>query len=952
MIEVQAEVADLHELPVRFDAADVERMTRVLRLQVDSEVAMTAKALTAADALRTRDEAVAERLASLTRNQVGRRIEFSSPKGVAGKYHVELSCNGRDFSAPLTHWHSTSDHEAGSIIVVEFYDPASWFATAVSPACGMAGRATTVRVRGSGFVNTSRIVVRFGDVGDVGGTFDEKTGEIVAVAPETSMPVDASVLVSSGDGIFCGAAGLFRFYTPPSGLEMNLSLLPKHAPSAVVTRGRGIFPSSTSTTIFCPHRDGPAGGVRPLTDFDEYGESKVVVSSSFMPWRDALLQARAVLADANGGIDIDDEDGQSALDEQSVARESSDDTLATTGVDALAASGAGLLGAVQCLSPLGMTSDRVDVYVSLDGFWYTRVGQPLLLYSIDGGSPSLGPVAGGTCLKITGTNLDAVRELQAATEAEGDVPRSSLGGHSTVAPDARPTDSHETGGYAAVVRFAWTIPGAPAVSQDVHLVKRGSQRKPRHGEFGVPSAESSHTASTPGKNVVKVLRVQGVFNGNEVMCYTPPCPSAVLEAARGLASAGDARAAAAATAALMATVELSLDGGRSYTADGHKFRYYEPPVVGSLSPEIAAAGGGTRVVVSGSSFATDVPAFVRILDGLGWSVDVPAVVTSDSSLSFFAPEYVPSPLAGGTAAVLVSLNCQQWSGTGCVPEPVAAQVNGPRAPSGTASRASRPVPNRRIGGASDTPTASASSSALVSIPPAVLCFLPGPAIASVFPHVGTRTMSTKVDVCGRYIAVADCTSVHVVLSSGHSIASPASVVTAILGEGSRASSQDPFSALGDSPESSMLPQWLADLPRATSGDQHAAAALAAYAAARAGSVKPFVPGTGRREAQLRGPMFRAQSVAGGAVGAGGSPRSTSSRAKSRHGSPQPTPPAVVLHSNFVQVCNDIVPVGARCNFMAVIYVCDSGCVIVFSVSFCSLCSDVQSCCAACSCAMS
>ena len=939
VLDVPAEVVDFYDLPTRPDADALDRVARSLRLEAESQMAAAAGYdvdMTSSAATTAREAMVADRLAALTRNRVGRRIEFASPRGAAGKYHVLLSCNGRDFSAPLTHWHSHHGQPAGAEICIGFYDPASWLATAASPACCMTEHRTSVRVHGTGFVNTSRIVVRFGEAGDVNGAFDKATGDIVVLAPDIRGPATVELLVSSGDGVFVGSAGTFRFYAPPKALELNLTLLPAHAPSAVVARGRGIFVSSASSMLFCPHTDGPEGEVQHLSSFGERNENNVLVTSSYVAWREALLDARAVVADVNREANLDD-DAESLSDVHSTDV-SSDAAAAAASQAGLgggadvpgASSSSSLMGALQCLSPIGMSSDRVDVYVSLDGEWFTRVGRPLLLYSIDGGTPNLGPIAGNTCLTISGTNLDAVRELQATSDALEDAGPTTPAADGRALGAARLSATPHSHAYVAIVRFSWAMPRSALANPDATAGSKrgGSQRKTaRHGVgAAAPATGGAGAASHGGAGKLRAedivwqhVRVQGVFAAGEVICATPPCPQVVLDAARALslASTGpgaDQRAAAAlSAAALMATVELSLDGGRSFTADNHKFRYYEPPVVGSLTPEVAAVSGGTRVVVTGSGFPLDLPTYVRLCDGADWSADVPGSVSSDTSLSFVAPEFAPSH-NGGAVAVLLSLNSQQWSGSGGVPEVAGLLTqpsSGPKVPSAPASRPgpARPMPpSRRAGGISDAAATPLPGSALVLVPPAILCYLPAPRVTTVFPHVGTRTAATHVEVVGRFIAVGDCTSVQVALTSGvvvtaqcHTAAAsavaPSEEATAHVEPGrvaaAAAAAADGVAVV----EGSVLPHWMQDLSQTTSGDEHIGAALAAYAMARFGASKAHVPGAGRRDAALRGPMFRAQSTAG-AVSAASGPRAAS-RGKSRTG--LPAPQAVALHGNFLQV---------------------------------------------------
>jgi hypothetical protein len=71
-----------------------------------------------------------------------------------------------------------------------------------------------------------------------------------------------------------------------------------------------------------------------------------------------------------------------------------------------------------------------------------------------------------------------------------------------------------------------------------------------------------------------------VLSKNVVVCTTPPT-----------------------LLALVALVEVNMDGGLSYSADGVQFTFYKEPFLVKVMPSYAGAAGGSSVTFVGKNFA-------------------------------------------------------------------------------------------------------------------------------------------------------------------------------------------------------------------------------------------------------------------------------------------------------------------------------------------------------------
>ena len=87
-------------------------------------------------------------------------------------------------------------------------------------------------------------------------------------------------------------------------------------------------------------------------------------------------------------------------------------------------------------------------------------------------------------------------------------------------------------------------------------------------------------------------------------------------------------------------VELSLDGGATFTAHGFRFQYYHEAQVYSVSPSSGPAAGGTNVTVTGYNFGHEKPR--RLQCAFGWR-RVPATVVDFEHLRCCLLYTSPSP---------------------------------------------------------------------------------------------------------------------------------------------------------------------------------------------------------------------------------------------------------------------------------------------------------------------
>jgi hypothetical protein len=493
----------------------------------------------------------------------------------------------------------------------------------VSPPTGAVAGGTVVTISGSGFTGVSAVLFGSAQATNV----SVSGGQITATSPAGSGTVGVTVTTPGGTSTVTGSGQEFTYVPPPAVTGVSPSAGPIAGATSVTITGTGFFgttgvkfgSSSVPTNQFTVDSDSqitatsPAGssgtvhvtvtiptyGTSSTSNADEFTYDPIPVVSGVSPSAGPDTGGTAITLTGSGftGASVVDVGGSSVpftvVTDKKI-------TLTTPG-------GTDGPADVTVTTPGGTSATS-----SSDQF--TFVPAP----TVSGVTPNAGLLAGGTSVKITGTNLSGatgvsfgqtpativsdtatqitVTSPQVAAPVTDDITVTTAGGTSA-------TSTADQFSYDAVPTVTGVNPGAG----------------PLAGGTGVTITGTGFTGATAvdfGSAPAQILTV----TSNAITTTSPG------------GSAGPV------------VVTVTTPGGTSSStmASTREFTYTSGPTITSLSPSAGPVAGGTAVTIAGTNL------------GSAQSVkfgSLTAVITADSSTSITAT--VPPASAAGTATVVV-----------------------------------------------------------------------------------------------------------------------------------------------------------------------------------------------------------------------------------------------------------------------------------------------------------
>ena len=216
--------------------------------------------------------------------------------------------------------------------------------------------------------------------------------------------------------------------------------------------------------------------------------------------------------------------------------------------------------------------------VAADQFTYVAPAAP----AVTGVSPTSGPIAGGTSVTITGTNLAGATGVAFGTTAAAIVSNTATQivvtspAHAAGLVDVRVTNPSGTSAVVAADQFTYVAPAPPAVT-----------------------SVSPNSGSTGGGTSVTITGTN--FTGATSVAFGTTAATIVSNTATQIVATSPAHSAGA------VDVRVTTSGGTSSTVTADRFTYVTPstpPTVTSISPTSGSTGGGTRVTITGTGLST------------------------------------------------------------------------------------------------------------------------------------------------------------------------------------------------------------------------------------------------------------------------------------------------------------------------------------------------------------
>jgi hypothetical protein len=333
----------------------------------------------------------------------------------------------------------------------------------------------------------------------------------------------------------------------------------------------------------------------------------------------------------------------------------------------------------------GLVIAVIVLTVGLMGYFSGRAGASPLP-TVTSLSPAAGPIAGGTRVLITGTGFVANSTTVSfgTTAAAGQTVNSATTMHATSPAgtgtvDVTVSDSNGTSATSSADSFSYlatptvisSLPAAGPIAGGTRVIITGT------GFVATSTTVSFGTTAAAGQTV----------NSATMMHATAPPGTGTID------------------------ITVTTSGGTSATSSADQFSYVALPTVVSLSQAAGPSGGGTTVVITGTSLSGASAVDFGSLAATGYSIGSPTEVSATAPPGTGTVD-ITVTTSGGTSATssadqfsYVALPVSGPPGTTvptATPAPVAPPV--PVAPPGPLSTVPSPVLVPTGGGVAATPT--------------------------------------------------------------------------------------------------------------------------------------------------------------------------------------------------------------------------------------------------------
>jgi hypothetical protein len=309
-----------------------------------------------------------------------------------------------------------------------------------------------------------------------------------------------------------------------------------------------------------------------------------------------------------------------------------------TGVKFGGAAATGLTGntatQITATSPAGVGVVDVTVTTPLGtsaanaGDKFTYIGPP----TVSAVAPSMGPVAGGTPVVITGTGLTGATAVKfGTTQATG-----------FTVTNGTQIAAMSPAGSAGIVDVTVTTPlGTSAINAGDNFTYVPAPTVVSLSPTSGPIAGGTSIVIT-GTNLTGATSVK--FGTTTATTFTVNSPTQITATSpAGLAGAVD--------------VTVTTPGGTSAASAADQFTYSPAPTVALLAPNNGPTGGGTSVVITGTNFPITVGATVTVkfgaTAGTGVAVNSATQITATSPAGSGIVD-VTVTTAGGTSATSIA----------------------------------------------------------------------------------------------------------------------------------------------------------------------------------------------------------------------------------------------------------------------------------------------------------
>ncbi len=282
-------------------------------------------------------------------------------------------------------------------------------------------------------------------------------------------------------------------------------------------------------------------------------------------------------------------------------------------------------------------------------------------------SPAAGPLAGGTAVTITGTNLTG-----ATAVLFGSTPAKSF----TVVSATQITATSPAGGPGLVDVTVVTPGGTSTVVASDQFTY-----------FAAPMVTSISPAAGPTAGGT-VVTINGELTGATAVNFgTFP--------ATGVKVVSPSQVTAISPAGVAATVDITVvtPGGTSATSPADKYRYAAQPVITSISPASGPLAGGTAVTITGTNFTGATAVHFGSTQATAFTVVSATQITATAPAGVAGTVDITVTSPGGTTAASLA---DQYTYTVSVPAPAivgSPVINGDN-PNGLFTAAGQPSAGR------------------------------------------------------------------------------------------------------------------------------------------------------------------------------------------------------------------------------------------------------------------
>ncbi len=541
------------------------------------------------------------------------QITATAPAGTAGTVDITVTSAG-----------GTSATSAND----QFTYIAAPTVSNISPSAGPAAGGTEVIITGTNLMGAS--VVKFGSMNATSFTVDSAT-QITATSPAgTAGTVDITVTTAGGTST-TGASSQFTYVAAPTISNISPSAGPIDGGTTVIITGTNFtgatavkFGSTDATnyTVVSPTQitaTAPAGtaGTVDITVTTAGGTSTTGASSQF-----TYMLAPTV-------SNISPSAGPAAGGTAVIITGTNLMGASVVKFGGKNASGFTVNSPTQIIAtaPAG-TAGTVDITVTSAGGTSTTGASSQFTYvaapTISNISPSSGPIAGGTTVIITGTNLMGASAVKFG----------STNAASFIVDSATQITATSPAGTAGTVDITVTTAGGTSTT--------GANDQFTYVEAPTVNIISPSAGPTTGGTAV-IITGTNLGGATSVRFGSTDATNYIVDSANLII--------ATAPAGTAGTVDIKVTtaGGTSATRASSQFTYAEAPTVSNISPSVGPTTGGTAVIITGTNLGGATSVRFGSTDATSFTVDSATQITATSPAGTAGTVDITVTTAGGTS---------------------------------------------------------------------------------------------------------------------------------------------------------------------------------------------------------------------------------------------------------------------------------------------------------------